>query len=151
VIPQAPITFPGSPSGRITTTTAEIVGPSFGMVSGGAMGKNGLLRWFASLLGDTAAVKQFRLKLGSSTAMMFQTGSTPLADLEQQMQNQGVENRQRVTRNASAIGAQIASLLGNGTSFDTRQDFPVSISLQISTTTGCAILLGSDLTVKYGA
>ena len=150
-IPDAPTIFQGSPSGRITSTTAEIVGPNVGTVPGGAMGKNGVLRWFASLLGDTVAVKQFRLKLSGSNAMVMQVGATPLADLEQQMQSQGSATRQRITRNASAIGGQIASLLGNSTSFDTTQDLSVSISLQISTPTGCAILLGSDLTVKYGA
>lgn len=149
-IPGSPAVFPGSPSGRITTPTAEIVGPSVGKVIGGALGNNGTLRWIASLLGDTSAVKQFRLKLGGATAMMMQVGATPLADLEQQLQNQGSPNKQRVTRNASTIGGQIASLQANSLSLDTSQTLEISASLQVTTNTGCAILLGYDVTAKYG-
>lgn len=152
--PSSPTPFPVNLSGWLNQSIVEITGPTGFLLRGGAMGKNGSLKQHLRFLGNITGTKTFRTYVGST--IVFQTSPTTTPNSEQLLscRNQGVETLQNNSRAAAStgVGASGASVSGfEYTSADTSINNDVSISLQISANTACAILLHADITVTYGA
>lgn len=150
----SPTAFPVNLSGWLTQTTSEVTGPTGFTYRGGSMGPSGTLKAYLRFLGNTTGTKTYRVYVGSS--IILQTSPTTSPNIEQLMscRNQGVETLQNNSRAASpsGVGASGASVSGlEYTSVDTSVDQNLSISLQISATGACAILLHADVSVTYGA
>ena len=119
------------------------------------MGGSGVLKSHLRCLGNATANKIFRIYLGST--MVTYVGSvTTNPDFEfiVSSANQGVANQQINSRQAGSTGVGVVGgTFTAGTessSADTSMDQIFSLSLQISTTGGCAILMHADATVTYG-
>ena len=150
----SPTAFPVNLSGWLTQTTSEITGPTGFTLRGGSMGPNGSLKAYLRFLGNTTGTKTYRVYMGST--IVLQTSPTTSPNTEQLMscRNQGVETLQNNSRSAAPTGVGVAGASVSGleyTSADTSVDQTVSLSLQISATGSCAILLHADLTATYGA
>lgn len=150
----SPTAFPVNLSGWLTQTTSEITGPTGFTLRGGSMGPSGSLKAYLRLLGNTTGTKTFRVYIGST--IVLQTSPTTSPNIEQLMscRNQGVETLQNNSRAASptGVGASGATVSGlEYTSVDTSADQAVSLSLQLSATGACAVLLHADVSVTYGA
>ena len=154
--PATQTPFSTNLSGWLTTTTAEVTGPTGFLVPGGAMGNSGILKTHLRCLGNTTANKIFRLYLGS-TIVTYVGSVTTFPDFEFLLSsaNQGVPNLQINSRQTASTGVGVpGATFAVGTessSADTSVDQIYSISLQISTTAACAILMHADATVTYGA
>jgi hypothetical protein len=119
------------------------------------MGKNGALKTHLRTAGNVTTNKTYKLYLGSAVAAFFGAMSTnPNAELISSTKNQGSESLQINSPQASNTGV---GLVTNGfqsgaySAADTAIDQTLSISLQISTTAACAVLLHADITCTYGA
>ena len=154
VRPSSPVAFSINLTGWLTSTTSEITGPTGLTYRGGSMGPSGSLKAYLRLLGNTTGTKTFRVYIGST--IVLQTSPTTSPNIEQLMscRNQGVETLQNNSRAASptGVGASGATVSGlEYTSVDTSADQAVSLSLQLSATGACAVLLHADVSVTYGA
>lgn len=153
--PATQTPFSTNLSGWLTTTTAEVTGPTGFLVPGGAMGNSGILKTHLRGLGNTTANKIFRLYLGA-TLVTYVGSVTVSPDFEVLVSsaNQGVPNLQINSRQAGLTGVGAAgatfSVGTESSSADTSMDQIFSLSLQISTTAGCAILMHADVTVTHG-
>lgn len=153
--PASPTAFPTNLTGWLTTTTSEITGPTGFVLPGGSMGPNGTLKSHLRTAGNVTANKTYRLYLDSTVAAFFGAMSTnPHAELISSSRNQGSESLQLNSPQASNTGV---GLVTNGfqsgaySAVNTDTDKKLSISLQISTTAACAVLLHYDITCTYGA
>lgn len=154
--PASPTAFPTNLSGWLTTTTSEITGPTGFVLPGGSMGKSGCLKTHLRTVGNVTANKTFRLYAGATVISLVGSITTsPNFEALISTRNQGSESLQCNSRQAALTGVGIA-----GTSFiagtenssvETSVDQTLSISLQISTTSACAVLLHADITCTYGA
>jgi len=154
--PASPTAFPTNLSGWLTTNTSEITGPTGFVLPGGSMGKSGCLKTHLRTVGNVTANKTFRLYAGATVISLVGSITTsPNFEALISTRNQGSESLQCNSRQAAPTGVGIA-----GTSFtagtenssvDTSVDQTLSISLQISTTSACAVLLHADITCTYGA
>jgi len=153
--PTSPTPFPGNLTGWLTQTTAEITGPTGVAVRGGSMGKNGALKSHLRGLGNATANKFYKLYLGSSLVQYIQPVTTGVNwEMIVSTRNQGSESLQINSRQTTPTGVGNAGTVivsGESTSVDTSVDQTLSISMQISTTAACAILLHADVSVTYGA
>jgi len=151
--PSSPTPFPVNLSGWLDQSIAEITGPTGFLLRGGAMGNNGSLKQHLRLLGNITGTKTFRTYVGST--IVLQTAPTTYPNTEQLLscRNQGVETLQNNSRTSipTGVGASGASVWLEYTSADTGIDQNLSMSLQLSVNTACAILLHADVTVTYGA
>jgi len=154
--PASPTAFPTNLTGWLTTTTAEITGPTGFVLPGGSMGPNGSLKSHLRLSGNATANKNFRMYAGSSL-IGFANGITTLPNSEILISacNQGSIASQVVSRSVAVPGvgavAGSVAVAGEATAVDFAADQTLSISLQISTTSACAVLLHADTTCTYGA
>ena len=142
-------------SGWLTTTTAEVTGPTGFLLPGGAMGNNGILKTHLRGLGNATANKIFRIYLGSTiVTYVGSVTTTPDFEFIVSSANQGVANQQINSRQAASTGVGVGggtfSVGTESSSADTSVDQIYSISLQISTTAACAILMHADVTVTHG-
>lgn len=153
--PATQTPFSTNLSGWLTTTTAEVTGPTGFLVPGGAMGNSGILKTHLRGLGNTTANKIFRLYLGA-TLVTYVGSVTTSPDFEFLLSsaNQGVPNLQINSRQAGSTGVGVVggtfSVGTESSSADTSIDQILSLSLQISTTAACAILIHADVTVTHG-
>ena len=150
----SPTAFPVNLSGWLTQVTSEVTGPSGFTLLAGSLGKNGALKAHLRFLGNTTGTKTYRVYIGS--AIIASTSPTTNPNTEQLMscRNQGVETLQNNSRSAAptGVGASGATVSGlEYTSADTSINNDMSISLQVSANTACAILLHADITATYGA
>ena len=156
--PDRPATqtpFSTNLSGWLTTTTAEVTGPTGFLVPGGAMGNSGRLKTHLRCLGNATANKIYRTYLGATlTAYVGSVTTNPDLECLLSSVNQGVQNLQINSRQASSTGVGVSggtfSVGAENSSADTSIDQILSISLQISTTAACAILIHADVTVTHG-
>jgi len=151
--PSSPTPFPVNLSGWLNQSIAEITGPTGFLLRGGAMGKNGSLKQHLRFLGNATGTKTFRTYVGST--IVLQTAPTTSPNTEQLLscRNQGVETLQNNSRASvpTGVGASGASVSGlEYTSVDTGIDQNLSMSLQLSVNTACAILLHADAYITYG-
>ena len=153
--PATQTPFSTNLSGWLTTTTAEVTGPTGFLVPGGAMGNSGVIKTHLRCLGNVTANKIYRLYLGA-TVISYVGSVTVSPDLEFVLStmNQGVSNLQINSRQAGSTGVGVwggtFTVGTESSSADTSVDQIYSISLQISTTAGCAILMHADVTVTHG-
>ena len=153
--PATQTPFSTNLSGWLTTTTAEVTGPTGFLVPGGAMGNSGRLKTHLRCLGNATANKIYRAYLGATlTAYVGNVTTSPDLECLLSSVNQGVQNLQINSRQAGSTGVGVVggtfSVGTESSSADTSVDQIYSISLQISTTSACAILMHADATVTYG-
>lgn len=154
--PASPTAFPTNLTGWLTTTTAEITGPTGFVLPGGSMGPNGSLKSHLRLSGNATANKNFRMYAGSSSIGFANSITTlPNSEILISACNQGSIASQVVSRSVAVPGvgavAGSVAVAGEATAVDFAADQTLSISLQISTTSACAVLLHADTTCTYGA
>jgi hypothetical protein len=153
--PASPTAFPTNLTGWLTTTTSEITGPTGFVLAGGSMGKNGSLKAHLRLAGNITGSKNYKMYSGASQICAIGSVTTnPDSESIVSIKNQGSESLQLLSRQLAntGVGQVAASFLTNEyASIDTSLDQTLSISLQISTTSVCVVLLHSDITCTYGA
>ena len=151
----SPTAFPVNLSGWLTQTTSEVTGPTGFTLRGGSMGPSGTLKSHSRMMGNVTANKTYKMYLDSTPVAAFGSLSTnPNAENIVSVRNQASESLQLLSHQLSnpGVGQIAASFLSNEYSaIDTTTDKTLSYSLQISTNAACAILLGADVTVTYGA
>jgi hypothetical protein len=153
--PATQTPFSTNLSGWLTTTTAEVTGPTGFLVPGGAMGNSGRLKTHLRCLGNATANKIYRAYLGATlTAYVGSVTTNPDLECLLSSVNQGVQNLQINSRQAGSTGVGVSggtfSVGAENSSADTSIDQILSLSLQISTTAACAILIHADVTVTHG-
>lgn len=147
--------IPTNLTGRITGTVSEITGPSGFVLSGNALGPNGLATCFFSMAGPTTGTKTYRMKLDGTTVFANGTTTSPVADsLHILTCADSVTEKQLGRTSGSAFGsvgaAATAFASTNRVSIDTSIDREVSFTLQQNNTSG-VVLLRADLTASHGA
>lgn len=153
--PATQTPFSTNLSGWLTTTTAEVTGPTGFLVPGGAMGNSGRLKTHLRCLGNATANKIYRTYLGATlTAYVGYVTTNPnleflLSSVNQGVQNLQINSRQAVPTGVGATGS-IFNVGSENSSANTSIDQILSLSLQISTTAACAILIHADVTVTHG-
>jgi hypothetical protein len=151
----SPTAFATNLTGWITTTTAEITGPTGFVLPGGSMGPNGSLKPYLRTVGNTTANKSFRAYAGATQICVVTPITTlPNSEIMASVRNQGSQSLQNISRNVAIPGVGAAGgsyVAGESTAVDFSVDQTISISLQISTTAACAVLLHADITCTYGA
>ena len=147
IIPPLPIAFAGAPSGRITTTTAEITAQSINLPAR-AMGNNGTLEWWPRLIGTNSAnFKQARLRAGGTEALMDQLSTAPDSERVYTVRNRGREDRQTCSRSTIGVGGAVTSMSGDWMSVDTSVVTDISITLKLSAVTDSIVLLSNRIVV----
>lgn len=147
-IPAAPAVFPDSPTGRITTTISEITAIRGLTLPAGALGKNGVLEfWPRSMATNSAGAKQYRLKIGTSEAVLEQATSLPDTERVLTVRNRGRLDRQSASRSGQGVGTAIAALAGDYLSIDTSIDQAITVTLKLAATTDAMVLVASRLVV----
>ena len=118
------------------------------------MGKSGSLKALIRGLGNTTANKTYKLYIGSTYVNYIGPVTTnPSWEVAVTTRNQGSEALQSNSRQTAltGIGASGATFVAaESTAVDTTVDQNISISMQISSTSACAILLHADVTATYG-
>jgi hypothetical protein len=153
--PVSPTPFPINLNGWLTTTTAEITGPTGFNLPGSSMGPNGTLKTHLRTVGNTTGNKTYKLYLDSAVVAFFGAmTANPHTELISSTRNQGSESLQLNSQQSSNIGVGLVTnnvQSGAYSASDTAVDKALAISLQISTTSACAVLLHVDITCTYGA
>lgn len=148
----SPTAFPVNLAGWLTQTTSEITGPTGFTLRGGMIGPNGTLKIYARGTGSITGTKTFKHYLGSSAVVNLPITTNPSHEFLLMSCNQGSESLQSNSRKSAAtgVGEVSANAASEVTAIDTSLDQTYSVSLQVSSTSVCAILLHSDVTVTYG-
>jgi hypothetical protein len=151
--PVSPTPFPVNLTGWLTQTTSEITGPTGFTLRGGMIGPNGNLKIHTRGTGSITGIKTFKHYLGSSAVVNIPMTTTPSHEFLVMSCNQGSESLQSNSRTSglTGVGQATANPASEVTAIDTRLDQTYSVSLQVSSTSVCAILLHADATVTYGA
>lgn len=155
-VPARPATltpFADNLAGWLTQTTSEITGPTGFTLRGGMIGPNGTLKIYARGTGSITGTKTFKHYLGSSAVVNLPITTNPSHEFLLMSCNQGSESLQSNSRKSAAtgVGEVSANAASEVTAIDTSLDQTYSVSLQVSSTSVCAIFLHSDVTVTYGA
>ena len=155
VRPSSPVAFSIDLTGRLTSTTSEITGPTGLTLRGGSMGPSGTLKAHSRMMGNITANKTFKIYLDSTQVAFFGTLTTnPNSESIVSVRNQASESLQLCSHQLAnpGVGQVAGSFLTNEyAAIDTTIDKTLSYSLQISTNAACAILLHADVSVTYGA
>lgn len=151
--PTSPTPFPSNLTGWLTTPTSEITGPTGITIAGGLVGPNGNLKIHARGSGNTTGTKTFKHYLGASAVVNLPMTGNPSYEFLMMSCNQGSESLQSNSRISAltGVGQTSPNAASEVTAINTHSDQTYSVSLQISSTSSCAILLHSDVTVTYGA
>ena len=150
----SPTAFPVNLAGWLTQTVSEVTGPTGLVLPGGSMGPSGNIKIHARGSGNITSTKFFRHYLGSTVIFTTQPTTSPSYEFLVVTANQGSESLQSNARVSAVTGVGLNSATcsaAESSSINTSVDQTYSVSLQISTTSGCAVLLHSDVTVTYGA
>ena len=153
----SPTAFPVNLSGWLTQTTSEVTGPTGFTMVGGSMGPNGVIKFHFRMLGNTTSNKSYKIYLGGTAVAWIGTVTANAnGEMIVSSRNQGSQSLQCGSRVSGTTGVGVASSTFTGapefTSVDTSVDQNISISLQLLTlNTACAILMGADVSVTYGA
>lgn len=140
-IPESPIAFPGSPSGRITQTLAEVTVASFTLPAS-SLGKSGVLEMAYKLSGSASGgTKTVQTRLGSTVVQSFGCTTQPDVDIVCTLTNTGREDKHVRTRNnmsASLVSTFSTAQIGT---LDTAAELVCAISLIISSNAADSIVL----------
>ena len=145
----SPTTFAGSPSGRITTPTSEIVALSG--INLLPVGANGSVMLLPRTAGDIVAVKTYKIKAGGTTLVVESNTTLPNAERGIVVRNRGTTGKQTASRQGAGIGQASATISGDYTSVDLSGTTALTATMQMSANTGCAVLLGLIIDQRYGA
>ena len=121
------------------------------------MGPSGVIKSHMRLSGNATSNKSYKLYVGSTAVSWISPVTTsPNAEIIVSSRNQGSQSLQSGSRVSGTTGVGVVAGSFTGapeyTSVDTSVDQNISISLQLSTlNTACAILMGADVSVTYGA
>ena len=120
------------------------------------MGPSGVIKSHMRLSGNATSNKSYKLYVGSTAVSWISPTTNPNVETIVSIRNQGSQSLQYGSRVAGLTGVGVAGGSFNGApeyaSVDTSVDQNISISLQLSTlNTACAILMGADVSVTYGA
>ncbi|MBK8113504.1 MAG: hypothetical protein IPK44_02675 [Candidatus Accumulibacter sp.] len=151
--PSSPVAFSINLTGRLTTTTAEVTGPTGFVLPGNSLGPNGCLKSHFRSSGNLTGTKTFKGYLGSSVFSSIAPTVNPTTEIITSFCNQGVANAQLVSGINSNTGVGVNSNVFTTSSYaviDTTTDKNISYTLQLSVNTACAMLLHADVTVTYG-
>lgn len=153
-LPASPEPFPDNLAGWLTQTTSEVTGPTGFLLTGGSTGKNGGIKNHYRTAGNTTGTKTYRMYLGSTVVGTINPTTNPIGDGLISVFNLGAEDKQIISNTTpnSGVGQTAASFAATSSpAVNTTADQTLSMSLQISTTGACAVLLHSDITCTYGA
>ena len=157
-VPARPATltpFADNLTGWLTTTTAEITGPTGFVLPGGSMGKNGILTNHYRVSGNSVSSHTVRGYVGSTAAILIgATSSNPHNEGIVSVANQGSEVLQIGSRRADPTGVGVSGGSANAlesSAVDTTVDQTLSMSLQITSTSAAVVLLFSRFSLTYGA
>ena len=157
-VPARPATltpFADNLTGWLTTTTAEITGPTGFVLPGGSMGKNGILTNHYRVSGNSVSSHTVKGYVGSTAAiLMGATSSNPHNEGIVSVANQGSEVLQIGSRRADPTGVGVSGGSANAlesSAVDTTVDQTLSMSLQITSTSAAVVLLFSRFSLTYGA
>ncbi len=155
--PSSPTVFPVNLTGWLTTTTSEIVGPTGFTLPAGALGNSGKLasHWYIS--GNAANVKTFFQLIGDIRVLQLNTAATPIFEGITTSRNVGKPTAQinsRVQTAPIGVGSAAAASIGSTayefTAVDTSVSQNLSVTLKVSSTAACAILLGYEALACFG-
>lgn len=156
VAPTSKLPLSANASGRITTTTAEVTGPSGLTILGGSLGPNGGLQLLVNQSGSSSATaKTVRVYAGSEVVFLNRPTSSPHQANLTVLQNIGGTAKQNGYRGDSTT-AGLATAGGTITavsysSVDTSASFDLSVSLQTASTAESCVLLSFNVFQFYGA
>ena len=156
VRPSSPVAFSIDLTGRLTSTTSEVTGPTGFVLPGGSMGPNGSLKSYCRTYGNVTGNKSFRMYVGSTAVMTIVPTTLVSNEFLFSVRNQGVENLQVGPRggNRATVGVNTTDGSAATSEFmtiDTSVNQTISYSLQLSSNQGCAVLANFDATCTYGA
>lgn len=158
-LPRAPTqktALSSNASGRLTTTTAEVTGPTGLTIAGGSLGPNGVLNAYVyQVANNSADAKSVYLYAGSEAIFQTNSTTTPIICCNTLTQNQGVLNKQSSYRTVSAtsgVGGSGSTLYANNYSaLDTSVSFDCSASLKLGANTSGLALISLNICQFYGA
>ena len=145
----SPTTFAGSPSGRITQTTSEVVALSG--VNLLTVGANGSIMLIPRVIGDIVATKIYRIKAGGTTLVAESNSTSPNVERGIVLRNRGTTGKQTDSRLSAGIGQASNSINGDFTSIDLSGTPALTVTMQLGANTGCAVFLGLVVDQRYGA
>ena len=145
----SPGAFGGAPSGRITTPTSEITALSG--INLLTVGANGSIMLFPRFNGDSSSTKTYRIKAGGSLIASESNITLPNAERGIVVRNRGTTGKQTSSRQGAGIGQASATISGDYTSVDLSGTTALTVTMQLSANTGCAVLLGLIIDQRYGA
>jgi len=108
VRPSSPVAFSIDLTGRLTSTTSEVTGPTGFVLRGGSMGPSGTLKSHIRLAGNTTGTKTFREYLDSTQIAGISPTTSPVAELITSCRNQASEQLQTNTPDTAPTGVGIA-------------------------------------------
>lgn len=153
---STPTAQPDLTAGRITQTLSQVTAIT-GVVPGGSLGPNGILRaCVAARLSNSATGKGTKLKFGSDIfAYLYATTSSNVGDFESFLQNQGTPYKHtavsRGIGRAHVTATTMSSLDSTDTIQDTNVDVPWNLVLYLGATADSAVAILRKLSVEYGA
>ena len=150
VLVGSPTTFAGSPSGRITQTTAEVTAISG--INLTPLGNNGEAELKLLLAGDTASGnKIFKIRLGGTASLSSVSSSNPQEERLMTLRNAGSQSSQILSQSTRGTGVAGNTIATSGfTSIDlSGPTTAITMCMQLTANTGCMCYLASSLTQKY--
>jgi len=153
-LPRAPTqktALSSNASGRLTTTTAEVTGPTGLTIAGGSLGPNGGLNIYVHQIANNSAdSKSVFVYAGAECIFQSNATTAPVVCLNTMVQNQGVQNKQSSNRGVGG-GAGVALTAYNYSTLDTSSAFDCSASLKLGAKTSGLALISLDIFQFYGA
>ena len=152
-LPRAPTqktALSSNASGRLTTTTAEVTGPTGLTIAGGSLGPNGGLNIYVHQIANNSADSK-SVYVYAGVESIFQSNATtaPVICMNTMVQNQGVQNKQSSNRGVGTTG--VALNASNYSTLDTSSAFDCSASLKLGAKTSGLALISLDIFQFYGA
>lgn len=152
-LPRAPTqktALSSNASGRLTTTTAEVTGPTGLTIAGGSLGPNGGLNIYVHQIANNSAdSKSVFVYAGAECIFQSNATTAPVVCLNTMVQNQGVQNKQSSNRGVGTTG--VALNASNYSTLDTSSAFDCSASLKLGAKTSGLALISLDIFQFYGA
>ncbi len=151
---SSPTAHPNLTATRITQTLS-VVTATAGMVPGGSIGPNGILRaTCAARLTNSGTTKGVRVRLDSNIfAYASVTTSNNVVDFEGWLQNQGTEQKNsRVSQNLGRSHTTTTAMVSTdntATIQDTSVDVPWNLIMFLGATTDSCIAVLRKLSVEY--
>lgn len=158
-LPRAPTqktALSSNANGRLTTTTAEVTGPTGLTIAGGSLGPNGGLNAYVyHIANNSADSKSVYLYAGSECIFQNNSTTSPVVCCNTLTQNQGVLNKQssyRTVSTTSGVGGSGSTLYpANYSALDTSASFDCSASLKLGANTSGLALISLNIFQFYGA